>query len=115
MKPWPVLFALAALPGCSTTPAQPAWQGYIDCAAAYQANSQITDPSRPPTMVRDMADVAADYAKAAEAAYLREAQVSADAAHNVVEIQVADRTAIFASRPRAQIERFIEGCPQPGQ
>jgi hypothetical protein len=110
------LLALAALPGCSTTGSpQPAWQGYIDCAAAYRANSQIADPNRPPTMVRDMADVAADYAKAAEAAYARQSNVSADAAHNVVETQVADRTATFASRPRAQIEHFIEGCPQPGE
>jgi hypothetical protein len=110
-----ILVAIPLLSGCaSTSSAQPAWQGYIDCAAAYRANSQITDPNRPATMVRDMADVAADYAKAAEAAYARETSVSADAAHNVVEVQVADRTATFASRTRPQIEHFIEGCPQPG-
>jgi hypothetical protein len=109
------LLALAALPACSTTPAQPAWQGYIDCAAAYRANAQIADPNRPATMVRDMADVAADYARAAEAGYAKASGLSAEAARSTVEIQVADRTATFASRERAQIEHFIEGCPQPGE
>ena len=110
------LLALAALPGCaSTSSVQPSWQGYIDCAAAYRANSQIADPNRPATMVRDMAEIGDDYAKAAISAYVRKTGAAADAAQAMVDSEVAKRTPTFASRPRPQIEHFIEGCPQPGE
>jgi hypothetical protein len=110
------LLALAALPGCATpSSAQASWQGYIDCAAAYRANSQIADPNRPATMVRDMAEIGDDYAKAAMSAYIRKTGAAADAAQTMVQAEVVKRTATFASRPRAQIEHFIEGCPQPGE
>ena len=110
------LVAVALLPGCaSTSSAQPTWQGYMDCAAAYRANAQIADPNRPATMVRDMAEVGDNYAKAAMSAYIRETGAAADAAQAMVEGEVAKRTVTFATRPRAQIEHFIEGCPQPGE
>jgi hypothetical protein len=116
MKRLLALIAVAALPGCaSTSKAQPSWQGYMDCAAAYRANSQIADANRPPAMVRDMADVSSDYAKAAISAYIRKNGATADAAEAMVETEVAKRATIFASRSRPQIEHFIEGCPQPGE
>lgn len=103
---------LAAARGeADTKPAS--WQTLARCAAAYRANAQIIDLSRPHGMKMQMSDVAKDYETAAEAAFQRTRNVSAPRSHDAVFAYVTKRTEAFAKQSRTQIEHFMDSCPQP--
>jgi len=109
-----ILVAATALPCCGqSAPKPPRWQVLADCAAAYEANARIADPDRPAAMIAQVSDVAADYMKAAEAAYPGGPK-SRKAAHRRVAAQVAARTRAYATRPREAVEAVIDACPQVG-
>jgi hypothetical protein len=104
--------SLAAARGqADTKPAS--WQTLARCAAAYRANAQIPDPSRPHGMKMQMSDVSKDYEAAAEAAFQRTRNVSASRSHDAVFAYVTKRTEAFAKQSRTQIEHFMDSCPQP--
>lgn len=88
------------------------WQTLARCAAAYRANSEILDPARTPSIKQMIADQSKDYAAAAELAYQRMPHASAADAHRVVGAYVTQQTPAFSKQPRAQVEHFIESCPQ---
>jgi hypothetical protein len=103
---------LAAARGqADTKPAS--WQTLARCAAAYRANAQILDPSRPHGMKMQMMDVAKDYETAAEAAFQRTRNVPASRSHDAIFAYVTKRTEAFAKQSRTQIEHFMDSCPQP--
>jgi len=101
----------AARGEADTKPAS--WQTLARCAAAYRANAQIPDPSRPQGMKMQMTDVSKDYETAAEAAFQRTHNASASRSHDAVFAYVTKSTETFAKRSRAPIERFMDSCPQP--
>lgn len=101
------------LPTHAATPAKPVrWQAFADCAAAYRANAQTADPDRSASMKSMISETASDYQKAAEARYQTVAKVTADRAHERVDIYVGRRTRVFAAKSRQQTEHFIDACPQ---
>ena len=98
--------------GSTAAPAA-GWRTLARCAAAYRANSEIVDPARPKAMRMMIADTAQDYQTAAEVAYRRTANASAERSRKVVGDFVARRTLEFSKQVREAIERFIDACPQP--
>jgi len=104
------IFAIALALGLptATSAAAPRWTAFADCAAAYQANARLSDPDRPASMTAMVSDVANDYAKAAAQASRRQGGASVAK----VKQRIARQTAAFAGRPREEVERFIDACPQ---
>ena len=90
------------------------WTALADCAGAYMANSRVADAERPASMVSQMSDTAADYAKAARAAYRREMKTSAAKARAQVAARIEASAARLARQPREAAEKVIDACPQPG-
>jgi hypothetical protein len=88
------------------------WQAFADCAAAYQANARIVDPSRPASMTAMISDTAKDYEAAALDRYRQYSKIPADAAVKAVRDYIAKRTQGFGRQPRAAVEKFIDACPQ---
>lgn len=82
------------------------WQAFADCAAAYRANAAIKDPERAASMTAMISETADDYRKAAVKAHR-----GRDAQRAVAE-RIALKTATFAQQSRAEVERFIDACPQ---
>ena len=103
-----------AFPAPTGAAPPPRWTVLADCAAAYAANSHISDPSRPPSMKAMIADQGADYAVAATRRYAQMNRVGARRARAPVQGRIAKRTAGFDAQTRPQIEGFIESCPQIG-
>lgn len=94
----------------------PKWRALADCAAAYRANSRIPDPNRAGSMAAMISDQADDYQKAAQKAYGHDpaaAKQGGSYAKTFVSTYVERRSAAFSKRPRADIEHFIDACPQP--
>jgi hypothetical protein len=115
MREFHLFAALLALglPPASAEAAAPArWTALADCAAAYQANARLADPHRPASMTAQIADVASDYAKAAAHAYRQQAGRTAPHATHVVDARIATKASSFGGRPREEVERFIDACPQ---
>jgi hypothetical protein len=109
-----LLFAVsAAAADADSIPAPADWRILARCAAAYRANSEIVDPARPKAMKMMIADTAQDYQTAAEVAYQRTANASAERSRKVVGDFVARRTLEFSKQVREAVERFIDACPQP--
>lgn len=98
------------LSAAAATPAR--WTTLADCAAAYQANARLADPDRPASMTAQISDVASDYAKAAAHAYRQQAGGTASQSKHAVDARIASKTSTFGARPREEVERFIDACPQ---
>jgi hypothetical protein len=81
----------------------PKWETFADCAAAYQVNAAVKDPSRSATMSGDMAQTGADYLKAALQRRKDESAVRA---------RVKAQTPRFAAMSREKLDKFIDACPQ---
>jgi hypothetical protein len=81
----------------------PKWQAFADCAAAYQVNAAVKDPSRSATMSGDMAQTGADYLKAA-------VQRSKD--QTAVKARIKAQTPRFTAMSREKLDKFIDACPQ---
>src|SRR4051812_5376068 len=110
-----LVLALLGAPGLglAAAPAAPDWQGLPDCAAAYSPNAKIADPDRAPAMKASISELADDYAAAAVRRNRRQARTSEASAVEAVRARVAKGEADFSGRARADVERFIEACPQP--
>ncbi|HEY2358722.1 MAG TPA: hypothetical protein VGH86_14815 [Phenylobacterium sp.] len=91
---------------------QPRWMVLADCAAAYRANAQISDPGRPASMTTMVSEVADDYAKAAALAYRKRTKAPAAREGDVVQARIGQRTSEFRRQPRTDVEHFIDACPQ---
>jgi hypothetical protein len=91
---------------------KPAWTAYADCAGAYQANAHVADAERPASMVSQMSDVAADYAKAARATYRKAMKAGAAAAEKAVAARIAATAQRLSGQPREAAEKLIDACPQ---
>lgn len=100
--------ALAAQAAAAT----PSWKVFAACAAAYEVNAQVADPDRPASMRAMVSEVAADYRTAAEGRLRQAEKLAADAAREAVAAEVADRVAEYRPKPRAEVERTIDACPQ---
>lgn len=105
------LLALGLPP--STAAAAPArWTTLADCAAAYQANARLSDPNRPAAMTAQISDLAGDYARAAADAYRQQAARTEPRSTRAVAERIANKASTFGVRPREEVERFIDACPQ---
>lgn len=91
----------------------PDWRTLADCAAYYQVNARIADPDRPATMSAMVDETAQEYVAAAMARHRRATHGSADAARTAVEARVKATAIGVAPKPRTQVEKLIEACPQP--
>ena len=81
----------------------PKWQVFADCAAAYQVNAAVKDPSRSATMSGDMAQTGADYLKAAVQRRKDQAAVKA---------RIKAQAPRFTAMSREKLDKFIDACPQ---
>jgi hypothetical protein len=99
-------------PAAAADAAAVRWTVWADCAAAYQANARLSDPDRAAAMATQVSDVASDYVKAAARAYRRQAGPGGAQSARPVTERIARRTARFISRPRTEVERVIDACPQ---
>lgn len=108
-----LIVVLMALPNVALAAAAPDWRALADCAAAYSANAKIADPDRAPSMKASISELADDYAAAAVQRRRRQDRVSEPVAAGAVRERMATREAAFAAQPRADVERFIDACPQP--
>jgi hypothetical protein len=106
------LVALLPLAGAAQAAPRPAWTVFAECAGAYVANSRVADADRPASMVGQMNDVAEDYAKAARAAYRRQARTSEAAAKTAVAARMAATADRLDKQPREAAEHVIDACPQ---
>jgi len=86
------------------------WRAYADCAAAYRANAQLSDPDRPASMTAQISEVAADYAR--EAARRLAHPASKAAARRAAEARIAGQAKRLAGQSRAAVEKLIDACPQ---
>jgi hypothetical protein len=103
---------VAMLAAVSVAQADAEWRAFAACAAAYEVNAQVADPDRPASMRAMVSEVANDYRRAAEDAYRGAAKASAAQAREAVAAEVARRTAVFRPKPRTDVEKVIDACPQ---
>jgi hypothetical protein len=97
------------------TNAEPHWQIYAGCAAAYRANWQnrLSDPNRGPEMSTMIQDTSEQYMLAAIGYYEEEKRASKDEASRSVERYVTTNIERFIAMDKAGIlEAFIDKCPQ---
>ena len=88
------------------------WQKLSACAAAYRVNAKGKDPSRAADMAKSMAGVADDYENAANRSRRQERGGGVSGARQAVRDLVSANMRTFAGKPRADVEAFIEACPQ---
>jgi len=105
-------FIVLATSAPSKETAGPRWQVLADCAAAYQANSEIADPNRLPSMRAMIADQGKDYQKAAVQEYRARAKGEGTTVDKTVNAYVNGATSRFAKEPRPVLEKIIDACPQ---
>jgi hypothetical protein len=95
--------------------AEPRWQIYAGCAAAYQANWQdrLSDPNREPEMSTMIRDTSQQYKLSAIGYYEKETRASKDEANRDVEVYVKTNVERFIAMNKAgTLEAYIDKCPQ---
>ncbi len=108
---------LVAMSTSSVFPAEaePHWQIYAGCAAAYQANWQnrLSDPNRAPEMSTMIEDTSQQYKLTAIGYYEKETRASKDEANRGVEGYVKTNIGRFIAMDKAgTLEAFLDKCPQ---
>jgi hypothetical protein len=96
--------------------AEPQWQIFASCAAAYQANWQnrLTDPNRKPDMSTMIREEAEQYKSIAAGYYEKEKRAPKDEAHRSVETFVKTSLERFIAMDKVgTLEAYIDKCPQP--
>jgi hypothetical protein len=113
MKITLALLMIAALAACAAPRAHdPRWMAFADCAGAYRVNAAIADPSRPASMTAMVSESADDYEKAARDRYVLEPHTTAEQAQRDVAARVSAKVKAFSGKPRGEVEKFIDTCPQ---
>lgn len=108
----------AALLVSAAVAADTPWQAYADCAAGYLANWQdrLTDPSRAKSMADMIRSQSKDYETAAARRYADQERVDgAHAAQAVRKYVEANLARFIALDKKGQLNRFLDGCPQPDE
>lgn len=114
MRIVPALLTLGALAACASSHGSEAhWGAFADCAAAYRVNAAIADPTRAASMTAMVSETADDYERAARARYVEANRTTADQAQRDVAARVAAKMRAFTGKPREEVEKFIDACPQP--
>jgi hypothetical protein len=112
-----VAVAVSSIPAFSAD-AEPRWQIYAGCAAAYQANWQdrLSDPNRKPEMSTMIKDESEQYKLAAVGYYEKDKGASKDEANRGVEVYLETSIQRFIAMDKAgTLEEFIDKCPQREQ
>jgi hypothetical protein len=89
------------------------WTSLAQCAGAYQANAQIQDPDRAPSMRAMISDQAGLCVKAAVARHRLAVKSSPDQARQAVDAVVLASARRFGGMSRDALDTVIDTCPQP--